>query len=128
MLEVRQSPNTTGEFTRGVFATRNIAKGTLFHEAPVVTYPNEEHELIEQTILEDYVFNFGANHGALVLGYGSLFNHSYEPNAVYELNFDQLTVEFYAYRDIEADEEIMINYNGEPDCDDPLWFTEDDGD
>lgn len=124
MLEVRTSPHTTGEFTRGVFATENIVKGELFHKAPVVTYPNEDHVHIEQTIIEDYVFNFGANHGALVLGYGSLFNHSYTPNAVYELNFEDLTVDFYAYTDIVPGEEILINYNGEPDCDDPLWFTE----
>ncbi|OXM15478.1 SET domain-containing protein [Paenibacillus herberti] len=125
MLEVRTSPFTTGEFTRGVFATRKIAKGELIHEAPVVTYPNEEHELIEQTVLDDYVFNFGANHGAIVLGYGSLFNHSYTPNAVYELSFEKLTVDFFAYADIESDEEVLINYNGEPDCDDPLWFLYD---
>lgn len=124
MIEIKTSPLSNGEFNRGVFATRDIAKGELIHEAPVITYPNEEHDHIEKTILADYVFNFGANHSAILLGFGSLFNHSYDPNATYDLNFEQLTVDFYAYKDIIAGEEILINYNGEVDCDDPLWFYE----
>ncbi|MBB3114606.1 hypothetical protein FHS18_006728 [Paenibacillus phyllosphaerae] len=125
MIEVKQSPLSDGEFNRGVFAKQDIPQGTLFHEAPVIPYPNEQHEHIEKTLLADYAFNYGANHSALLLGYGMLFNHSYEPNTYYELNFDQHTVDFYAYKDIKAGEELLINYNGEVDNDDPLWFNED---
>ncbi|MNH82772.1 SET domain protein [compost metagenome] len=124
MIEIKISSLSGGEFKRGVFATRNIVKGELIHEAPVIPYPNEQHEFIEKTILSDYVFEYGVNHTAVLLGYGSLFNHSYEPNAVYDINFEQHTFDFYAHTDIEAGEEILINYNGEADCDDPLWFYE----
>lgn len=124
MIEIKISSLSNGEFNRGVFATRDIQKGELIHEAPVIPYPNEDHEFIEQTILADYVYNYGANHSAVLLGYGSLFNHSYSPNAIYEINFDQHTFDFYAYTDIKAGEEILINYNGEVDCNDPLWFNE----
>ncbi|MFD2611131.1 SET domain-containing protein [Paenibacillus gansuensis] len=124
MIEVKTSKLSEGEFNRGVFATRDIAKGELLHVAPVITYPNEEHVLIEHSSLSDYVFEFGINHGAVVLGYGSLFNHSYTPNCTYDLNFDNLTVDFYAYTDIKAGDEILINYNGEVDNNDPLWFTD----
>ncbi|EXX90396.1 lysine methyltransferase [Paenibacillus darwinianus] len=126
MIEIKTSKLSDGEFNRGVFATRNIAKGELIHEAPVIPYPNEEHEFIEKTLLADYAFEYGANHTALLLGYGMLFNHSYQPNAIYELNFDNHTVDFYAHTDINAGDEILINYNGEVDCDDPLWFNEKD--
>lgn len=126
MIEVRQSKlGDGGEFNRGVFATEDIAKGQLIHQAPVVPYPNEDHEHIEKTILEDYVFEYGANHTAILLGYGSLINHSYEPNATYDINFDNHTFDFYAYTDIKAGEEILINYNGEEDNMDPLWFLDD---
>jgi SET domain-containing protein len=124
MIEIKHSKLSNGEFNRGVFATQDIAKGELIHEAPVIPYPNEDHEHIEKTILADYVFNYGSNHSAILLGYGSLLNHSYTPNATYELNFDTHTVAFYAYTDIKAGDEILINYNGDEDCDDPLWFTE----
>ncbi|MDM5278010.1 SET domain-containing protein [Paenibacillus silvae] len=126
MIEVRQSRlGDGGEFNRGVFATVDIAKGQLIHQAPVVPYPNEDHEHIEKTILEDYVFEYGANHTAILLGYGSLINHSYEPNATYDINFENHTFDFYAYTDIKAGEEILINYNGEEDNMDPLWFLDD---
>ncbi|QDH23090.1 SET domain-containing protein [Saccharibacillus brassicae] len=125
MIEIKHSQLSSGEFTRGVFATRDIAKGELIHEAPVVAYENEDHEHIEKTILADYVFEYGANHTAILLGYGSLLNHSYTPNATYEISFDKHTFDFYAYTDIKAGEEVLINYNGEEDCTDPLWFMDD---
>lgn len=126
MIEIKISKFSKGEFNRGVFATRDIQKGELIHEAPVIPYPNEEDEFIEKTILSDYVFEYGANHTAILLGYGSLFNHSYKPNATYEINFNNHTFDFYAYTEIKAGDEILINYNGDVDCDDPLWFTEKD--
>ena len=125
MIEIKTSHLSDGEFNRGVFATCDIKKGTLFHEAPVVPYPNEQHKYIERTVLEDYVYEYGINHSAVVLGYGMLFNHSYEPNATYEINFDKHTFDYYAYKDIKAGEEILINYNGEVDDYEPLWFNKD---
>ncbi|MFA9557934.1 SET domain-containing protein [Evansella sp. AB-rgal1] len=122
MIEIKTSPISDGEFKRGVFATCNIAKGELIHEAPVVPYPNVEHQLIEHTVLADYVYEYGKNHGAIVLGYGMLFNHSYEPNATYDINFDKHTFDYYAYTDIKAGDEIFINYNGDVDDKEPLWF------
>ncbi|KUP06912.1 lysine methyltransferase [Bacillus coahuilensis m2-6] len=122
MIEIKNSPLSDGEFNRGVFATVSIPKNTLIHEAPVLAYPNEEHEHIEKTLLSDYAFEYGINHSAILLGYGMLFNHSYTPNAYYEINFDHHTFEFYAYRDISEGEEILINYNGDVDIQDPLWF------
>ncbi|KGX87578.1 SET domain-containing protein [Pontibacillus litoralis] len=123
MIEVRASTITGDELDKGVFATRNIAKGELIHDAPVIAYPNEEHEHIEKTRLADYAFEYGEHHTAFLLGYGMMFNHSYKPNATYEINFANHSFDFYAYRDIQAGEEIFINYNGEVDNEDPLWFN-----
>ncbi len=128
MIEVKTSPLISGEFNRGVFATQDIKKGELIHVAPVVPYPNEEHILIEETALADYVYEYGKNHSAVVLGYGMLFNHSYEPNATYDINFDNHTFEYYAYTDIKAGQEILINYNGEVDNKEPLWFLKEEKD
>lgn len=128
MIEVKTSTLSDGEFNRGVFATRDIKKGELLHEAPVIAYPNEEHVFIEKTLLADYAFEYGINHTAMLLGYGMLFNHSYTPNATYDINFKNHTFDFFAYTDIKAGEEILINYNGEVDNEDPLWFNkENDG-
>jgi uncharacterized protein len=126
MIEVKSSKLSDGEFNRGVFATRDIKKGELIHEAPVIAYPNDEHIHIEKTLLADYAFEYGINHTAILLGYGMLFNHSYEPNATYDINFGKHTFDFFAYRDIKAGEEILINYNGEVDDNEPLWFNKED--
>ncbi|OXS80567.1 SET domain-containing protein [Domibacillus enclensis] len=125
MIEVKTSTLSDGEFNRGVFATRDIKKGEMLHEAPVIPYPNDQHVHIEKTLLADYAFEYGANHTAMLLGYGMLFNHSYEPNAVYDIHFESHSFKFYAYRDIKAGEEILINYNGEVDDETPLWFNDD---
>ena len=58
---------------------------------------------------------------ALALGYGSLYNHSYQPNARYDDESGQTKV-FTAIRDIEAGEEITVNYNGEPEDESPVGF------
>jgi SET domain-containing protein len=125
MIEIKTSKLSDGELNRGVFAKRDIAKGELIHEAPVIPYPNEEHVHIEKTLLADYAFEYGTNHTAFVLGYGMLFNHSYEPNATYDINFPNHTFDFYAYKDIKAGEEVLINYNGDEDDNEPLWFNKD---
>ncbi|QST01229.1 SET domain-containing protein-lysine N-methyltransferase [Pontibacillus sp. ALD_SL1] len=122
MIEIKTSSLSDGEYNRGVFATRDIEKRELIHEAPVIPYPNEDHEHIEKTLLADYAFEYGENHTALLLGYGMLFNHSYQPNSNYVINFDNDTFEFYAYTDIKAGEEILINYNGFVDDQELLWF------
>jgi SET domain-containing protein len=126
MIEIKVSALSDGEFNRGVFAKQDIKKGTLLHEAPVIPYPNKEHDYIEKTALADYAFEYGVNHTAILLGYGMLFNHSYTPNATYKINFENHTFDFYAYTDIQAGEEILINYNGDVDNQDLLWFDRED--
>ncbi len=124
MIEIKTSTLSDGEFNRGVFAKCDIAKGQLLHEAPVIAYPNEEHEHIEKTLLADYAFEYGIGRTAMLLGYGMLFNHSYTPNATYEINFDNQTFDFFAYKDIKAGEEVLINYNGDEEDQELLWFDQ----
>ncbi|MCM3086866.1 SET domain-containing protein [Bhargavaea ginsengi] len=122
MIEIKTSTLSDGEFNRGVFATCDINEGTLIHQAPVIAYPNDQHEHIEQTLLADYAFEYGLNHTAILLGYGMLFNHSYQPNASYEISFENQTFNFYAHTAIKMGEEILINYNGDEDDQELLWF------
>ncbi len=69
----------------------------------------------EKGLLTNYFFYYGKQL-ALVLGYGSLYNHSYEPNATYVKEPSNGVVTFRAIRNIKAGEEITVNYNnGNPD-------------
>jgi SET domain-containing protein len=114
----------TGKYGRGVFAGRNIKKGELIEESPVFVSNKRERKYLEKTIVYDYFFNWGKKHNksAIALGYGSLFNHSYSPNARFYNNLENLTIDFYAISDIKEGEEITINYNGDPEDKSPLWF------
>jgi SET domain-containing protein len=109
---------------RGVFASRDIKKGELIERAPVVLVPLEQNKLIDQTRLYNYYYAWAPEDEgiAIALGYGSIYNHSYTPNAYFDRRFDKGVVDFYAVKDIAVGEEIMTNYNGDPDDQDPIDF------
>jgi uncharacterized protein len=107
-LEVAESPGKG----RGVFADQLIERNETIDESPVVIVPAVELEHVDRTVLENYYFQWG-NDGALLLGKLSLCNHSYDPNAAFECLSSELKIRFVAVRDIQAGEEITINYNGE---------------
>lgn len=44
-------------------------------------------------------------------GFGSLYNHSVEPNAVFDQDLSDRTISIYALKTIEPDDEILFNYN-----------------
>ena len=107
-----------------MFALRSFMKGELIEAAPVIDMPQTERNYIEKTKLLEYFFNWGEKNKdpAICLGYGSLYNHSYSPNAKFINNLDNRTIDFYALRDIQQGEEITVNYNGDPNCKSDVWF------
>ncbi len=99
---------------RGVFARRDIHEGELIERVPVLVLPVEEIRDSEGwNGLAGFCFMWGRGQVAVALGYGSLYNHSYRPNALYE-DLGPRTKQFRALRDIATGEEITINYNGDP--------------
>jgi len=73
----------------------------------------------------EYYFYFGKNNEmlAVALGFGSIYNHSYEPNAIYKKRIRDKVIEFVALRSIRKDEEISVNYNyGDPNDKTRLWI------
>ena len=102
----------------GVFSTAFIKKGSLIEKAPVLSIP--EGEIEENDELSNYVFTTDSGEDVLVLGFGSLYNHSYKPNVYNELDGEYMI--YKALQDIEENEELTINYNGDPEDESPLWF------
>ncbi len=114
----------TGKYGRGIYATRDIKKGELIEVSPVLISCKNEWKYLKKTILFDYCFTWGDNyeHIAIALGYGSLYNHSYTPNATFDNNIDNFSIDFYALDDIKDGDEITINYNEDAEDSSPLWF------
>jgi hypothetical protein len=119
-ITVKDSPGKG----RGVFAQRNFKKGEVVETCPVIVLPAEEIDSLELTQLYNYYFAWGpdSKDAAIVLGYGSLYNHSYNPNARYCKDFENNLLRYICIRDIQEDEEITINYNCDPEDKSPVWF------
>jgi SET domain-containing protein len=109
---------------RCVFAKQAFARGSILDRAPVIVITQEDWQIIEKTGLHNYAFGWGTeqDQAAIALGWGSLFNHSYEPNVFYRKLLDEQIIEFIALRDIRSGEEITVNYSGHPYGKKPMWF------
>jgi uncharacterized protein len=96
----------------GVFAKEDIMKGEVFEECPILTLPIEKGEVT--SLLIDYRFNWPQGNDwqeqVLALGYGSLYNHSNDPNAFWVSNTENRTFKFVSNREIKQGEEIFVWY------------------
>ena len=109
---------------RGVFATEDIRHGETVEIVPML----EIGKLYKGNILQDYVFGHwiwetndkfdqggqwikSKNTTMLALGFGSIYNHSDNPNINYDAGLaPKGSWEFRANRAIKKDEELFINY------------------
>jgi SET domain-containing protein len=109
---------------RGVFAKRSFKEGDLIERACVIPLSAQEEPIDKCLVLYNYTFGWGPGlkYSAIALGYGSLYNHSYTPNAYYVPREEGMYIDFVAYKDITPGQEITVNYNRDPTCQKPLWF------
>ena len=122
ILTIAPSPNRG----RGVFAIEAIQMNTTIEIAPVIVLTKEHRIIVEQTLLYDYIFEWGEDHksAAVALGYVSIYNHTIHPNCVYEMDYENETISIITIKDIKVGEELFINYNAEVDQASPVWFEQ----
>lgn len=99
---------------RGLIATRDIKKNEVIERCPLILIDHRNDTAFENTIINRYTFEWTKSHSALVLGYGSLYNHSYTPNVRYHFVYTTKEIFFRALRVIKEGEELFVNYNGDP--------------
>ena len=109
---------------RGVFTSEDIPINTTIEIAPVLVLSSEDRILVEQTMLYNYIFEWGddASQAVVALGYISIYNHSIDFNCTYEMDFDTLTITVITCKAIKAGCELFINYNPIGKEDQPVWF------
>lgn len=114
----------TQKMGRGVFTENFIAAGETIEQAPVIVMSAAHRKDIDKTLLHDYIFEWGKKKDqcAMALGYVPVYNHSYESNCDYEMEFKNAIIRVKAVRNIEPGEELFINYNGDWNNETPLWF------
>lgn len=110
---------------RGIFAAVDLQANEIIEVCPVIEIPENQLGLLRKTELYNYFFLWGENlkKAAICLGFGSMFNHSYSPNATCIKNFKEKTIEFVTIKEIKRGSEITVNYNhGDPNDQRPLWI------
>jgi uncharacterized protein len=114
----------SAEKGRGVFTNTDLKKNTVIEIAPVIVMSKKDRTHIDQTLLHDYIFEWGnqRNQCCMALGYVPLYNHSYRSNCEYEMNFKKQIITIKTIKTIKAGEELTINYNGDWNNPKPVWF------
>jgi len=114
----------TASMGRGIFTSQDIEAGTIVEVSPVIVMKGEERKLLDQTLLHDYIFEWGDDRGSccMALGYAPVYNHSYNSNCEYEMDFEREQISITTVKSIKAGEELFINYNGDWNDNKPLWF------
>lgn len=119
-LRIGQTPG----MGRGVFTSKKLDKDTVVEVAPVIVMTRDERMLLDQTRLHDYIFEWGepSDQCCMALGWVPIYNHSYQSNCEYEMDFERETIKVTVMRTIEKGEELFINYNGNWNDETKLWF------
>lgn len=105
-----------------MFCTEEITEDSVIEICPIIVVPAEQaKEIVKGYVLYDYYFEWKKGSIAIALGYGSLYNHSEAPNAIFEPDYKNQYIIFRSLREIRPGEEIVIDYHaGNPD--EQVWF------
>lgn len=115
----------SGSKGRGVFTRVALQPGLTVESSPVIVMNNLDRKKLDETLLHDYIFEWqpdGADMCCMALGWVPMYNHSYSSNCEYFMDYDNNTMYIQTVRDIAAGEELTINYNGDWDNEEKVWF------
>lgn len=110
---------------RGIFAAEPVPADETIETAPVIVMTAEDRPHLDRTLLHDYIFEWqpeGMNQCCMALGNIPIYNHSYNSNAEYFMDYENQMISVRSVRPIATGEEITINYNGDWNDETPVWF------
>lgn len=109
---------------RGVYALQNIKEDETIEKCPMIKLDFSSKYHCDLQIL-DYVYakpckpcDICKNHGYdlyMIMGYGMVYNHQDNANASISFDYQNLTADITALKDIQQDTEIFISYG-------PMYF------
>lgn len=114
----------SGKKGRGVFTNEDIKAKTIIEVSPVIPLSAGDRLLIEQTKLFNYIFEWGKSKKlcCIALGYVSLYNHDYDANCLYWMDYKKEIITIEAVKNIKKGSELTVNYNAEPGDKTKVWF------
>lgn len=127
MMYIRPNIIIKKVFDKGnaVFTNAPIQIDDIIEVSPVIVMTAEERKDLDKTLLHDYIFEWepgGADKCCMAQGYISVYNHSAKANCEYYMDYEKETITVKAIRNIAANEELTINYNGDWNSEKPVWF------
>ena len=114
----------TEKMGRGVFTSVPITADSVIEIAPVIVMTLQDRKLLDQTLLYNYIFEWGKEKDrcCMALGLVPIYNHSYQSNCEYIMDYEDDTITIKTVRDIKKGEELTINYNGDWNDASKVWF------
>ncbi len=119
MMNVNVFVELYPDMGRGLETFASLKKGTFVMQSELLVLDVADTMIVNSTELKHYTFKYSDFQDCLCLGLGEIFNHSDTPNVKYELeDFEQQgqkrkVMMFTALRDIEAGEQLFIDYNAD---------------
>jgi len=112
----------SGKHRYGMYCTEDIVKDSVIEICPIIVIPGEEaRQIVRGFVLYEYYFEWKKENIAIALGYGSLYNHSPKPKAVFEADYKNQLIIFKSLEAIPSGTEILVDYHaGTPD--EKVWF------
>ncbi|OGK40376.1 hypothetical protein A2954_03170 [Candidatus Roizmanbacteria bacterium RIFCSPLOWO2_01_FULL_37_12] len=95
---------------RGLIATKNIRKNTFIERCPLILIETEKEVFLEKSDFKYYYFTYTNKFHAIVLGYLSLVNHSFEPNCILVYDYKNKLISLKSIKNIKKGEEITYKY------------------
>jgi SET domain-containing protein len=124
MLKPYLYVDKTDSMGRGVYTAEMIAENTVVELSPVIVMSGDDRIHLDKTALHDYIFEWGTlkDKCCMALGLVPIYNHSYQSNCEYFMNYEEDVILVKTVRLIEKGEELTINYNGNWDDKTKIWF------
>lgn len=105
---------------RGVYTSKRIYYHDIIEVCPVIPLTAEEVKHVDRSVLKWHLFMWPADGerywkdkwtgSCMTLGFGSVYNHSAEPNMKWYARRSRTEIVFYAIRDIKPGEELTHDY------------------
>ena len=100
---------------RGIIATQDIKKNTVIERCPVILIEIKYESFLEKTRLSSYYFTWDKKYHCIVLGYGSISNHSKNNNITFLKDKKNKIMIYKTIRDVRKGEELTIDYSNDLD-------------
>lgn len=107
---------------RCVIATKEYKIGDFVCADPVLILNEQDSKIIQNTKLFSYDYFWTETCSCIVFGYGSMFNHSSDPNVKFIKDYENNLMRYEAIKNINIGDEMYIDYNGDALEKTPIWF------